>query len=147
LPEASFAGQQDTYLNVYGVDKVVEHVKRCWASLFTARATFYRVAQGIPHERTLMSVTVQKMVNSKAAGVMFTLHPVTGDENVIVIEGSWGLGESVVGGKVTPDEFVVERGSFKVLEKRINNKTFMITFDPKYGKNVHLRWDDERKHG
>lgn len=145
LPEASFAGQQDTYLNVYGVDKVVEHVKRCWASLFTARATFYRVAQGIPHERTLMSVTVQKMVNSKAAGVMFTLHPVTGDENVIVIEGSWGLGESVVGGKVTPDEFVVERGSFKVLEKRINNKTFMITFDPKYGKNVHLRWDDEKK--
>ncbi|MEM4489577.1 MAG: phosphoenolpyruvate synthase [Desulfurococcaceae archaeon] len=145
MPEASFAGQQDTYLNVYGADKVVEHVKRCWASLFTARATFYRVAQGIPHERSYMSVTVQKMVNSKAAGVMFTLHPVTGDEKVIVIEGSWGLGESVVGGKVTPDEFVVERGSFKIVEKRINNKTFMITFDPKYGRNVHLRWDDEKK--
>ena len=145
LPEASFAGQQDTYLNVFGADKVVEHVKRCWASLFTARATFYRVAHGIPHERTFMSVTVQKMVNSKAAGVMFTLHPVTGDENVIVIESSWGLGESVVGGKVTPDEFIVERGTFKIVEARINKKTFMVTFDPAYGKNVHLKWDEEKK--
>jgi pyruvate,water dikinase len=144
LPEASFAGQQDTYLNVYGVDKVVEHVKRCWASLFTARATFYRVAQGIPHERTLMSVTVQKMVNSKAAGVMFTLHPVTGDEKVIVIEGSWGLGEAVVAGKVKPDNYVVERGTYKVIEKNINKKTFMITFDPAYGRNLHLKWDEEK---
>ncbi|MEM1641830.1 MAG: phosphoenolpyruvate synthase [Desulfurococcaceae archaeon] len=145
LPEASFAGQQDTYLNVYGADKVVEHVKKCWASLFTARATFYRVAQGIPHERTFMSVTVQKMVNSRAAGVMFTLHPVTGDENVIVIEGSWGLGESVVGGKVIPDEYVVERGSMKIVERRVNNKTYMITFEPSIGKNVHLKWDDEKQ--
>ena len=144
MPEASFAGQQDTYLNVYGADKVVEHVKRCWASLFTARATFYRVAQGIPHEKALMSVTVQKMVNSRAAGVMFTLHPVTGDENVIVIEGSWGLGESVVGGKVTPDEFIVERGSMKIVERKISRKTFMVTFDPVLGKNVHLKWDDEK---
>ncbi|MEM4824760.1 MAG: phosphoenolpyruvate synthase [Desulfurococcaceae archaeon] len=144
LPEASFAGQQDTYLNVYGAEKVVEHVKRCWASLFTARATFYRVAQGIPHERTHMSVTVQKMVNSKAAGVMFTLHPVTGDENVIVIESSWGLGESVVGGKVTPDEFIVDRKSIDIVERRINKKTYMITFDPSIGKNIHLKWEDEQ---
>lgn len=144
LPEASFAGQQDTYLNVYTPEKVVEHVKRCWASLFTARATFYRAKQGIPHERTLMSVTVQKMVNSKSAGVMFTLHPVTGDENVIVIEGSWGLGESVVGGKVNPDHYVVERGTYRIIEKVINKKTFMITFDPAYGKNLHLKWDDEK---
>ncbi len=142
LPEASFAGQQDTYLNIYGAEKVVEHVKRCWASLFTARATFYRVAHGIPHERTHMSVTVQKMVNSKAAGVMFTLHPVTGDENVIVIEGSWGLGEATVAGKVTPDEYVVERRSFKIIERKINRKTYMIAFDPAYGTNIHLKWDD-----
>ncbi|MEM1827516.1 MAG: PEP/pyruvate-binding domain-containing protein, partial [Desulfurococcaceae archaeon] len=104
MPEASFAGQQETYLNVYGEESVVSKVKDCWASLFTARATFYRVAQGIAHEKALMSVTVQKMVNSRSAGVMFTIHPVTGDENVIVIESSWGLGEAVVGGKVTPDE-------------------------------------------
>ncbi|MEM1857873.1 MAG: phosphoenolpyruvate synthase [Desulfurococcaceae archaeon] len=145
LPEASFAGQQDTYLNVYGAEKVIEHVKRCWASLFTARATFYRVAHGIPHERTHMSVTVQKMVNSRVAGVMFTLHPVTGDESVIVIEGSWGLGESVVGGKVIPDEYVVERGSMRIVEKKINKKTYMITFDPVLGKNIHLKWDEEKK--
>ncbi len=143
MPEASFAGQQDTYLNVYGEDSVVYHVKRCWASLFTARATFYRVAQGIPHERTLMSVTVQKMVNSRAAGVMFTLHPVTGDEKVAVIEGSWGLGESVVGGKVTPDEWVVDKESMNIVEEKINKKIFMITFDPVLGKNVHLRWDEK----
>lgn len=145
LPEASFAGQQDTYLNVYGAESVVEHVKRCWASLFTARATFYRVAHGIPHEKTHMSVTVQKMVNSKAAGVMFTLHPVTGDESVIVIESSWGLGESVVGGKVTPDEYIVERSSLRVVEEKINRKTFMVTFDPSLGRNVHLYWDDEKQ--
>ncbi|MGC8953377.1 MAG: phosphoenolpyruvate synthase [Desulfurococcus sp.] len=144
LPEASFAGQQDTYLNVYGADSVVYHVKRCWASLFTARATFYRVAQGIPHEKTFMSVTVQKMVNSRSAGVMFTLHPVTGDENVVVIEGSWGLGESVVGGKVTPDEFVVDKKTLSIVEKHINRKIFMITFDPALGKNVHLKWDDQK---
>ncbi|MCY0868290.1 MAG: phosphoenolpyruvate synthase [Desulfurococcus sp.] len=144
MPEASFAGQQETYLNVYGADNVVNYVKRCWASLYTARATFYRVAQGIPHERTLMSVTVQKMVNSKAAGVMFTLHPVTGDESVVVIEGSWGLGESVVGGKVTPDEFVVSKDTLSIVEKRINKKTFMITFDPSLGRNVHLTWSDEK---
>jgi pyruvate,water dikinase len=145
LPGASFAGQQDTYLNVYGAESVVEHVKRCWASLFTARATFYRVAHGIPHEKTHMSVTVQKMVNSKAAGVMFTLHPVTGDESVIVIESSWGLGESVVGGKVTPDEYIVERSSLRVVEEKINRKTFMVTFDPSLGRNVHLYWDDEKQ--
>ncbi|MEM1705797.1 MAG: phosphoenolpyruvate synthase [Thermosphaera sp.] len=143
MPEASFAGQQDTYLNVYGEDKVVYYVKRCWASLFTARATFYRVAQGIPHERTLMSVTVQKMVNSRAAGVMFTLHPVTGDEKVAVIEGSWGLGESVVGGKVTPDEWVVNKDTMEIVEEKNNKKIFMITFDPAKGKNVHLKWDDK----
>ncbi len=145
LPEASFAGQQETYLNVYGADSVVEHVKKCWASLFTARATFYRVAQNIPHEKAYMSVTVQKMVNSKAAGVLFTLHPVTGDESVIAIEGGWGLGESVVGGKVTPDEYIVDRKTLKVVETRINKKTYMITFEPSIGKNIHLRWDDEKQ--
>ena len=145
LPEASFAGQQDTYLNVYGPDSVVYHVKKCWASLFTARATFYRVAQGIPHERTHMSVTVQKMVNSRAAGVMFTLHPVTGEESVVVIEGSWGLGESVVGGKVTPDEWVVDKKTLNIVEEKINKKTFMITFCPTLGKNAHLKWSDEKQ--
>ncbi len=145
MPEASFAGQQDTYLNVYGEEDVVYYVKRCWASLFTARATFYRVAQGIPHEKALMSVTVQKMVNSRSAGVMFTLHPVTGDEKVVVIEGSWGLGESVVGGKVTPDEWVVDKESLEIVEEKVHHKTTAIVFDPVKGKNIHMNWNDEKK--
>ncbi len=144
MPEASFAGQQETYLNVYGEDAVVQRVKDCWASLFTARATFYRVQQGIPHERALMSVTVQKMVNSRSAGVMFTLHPVTGDESVIVIEGSWGLGEAVVGGKVTPDEWVVDKKTLEVKERKISRKNIAIVFNPEKGVNEKIQLPDPR---
>lgn len=144
MPEASFAGQQETYLNVYGEDAVVKRVKDCWASLFTARATFYRVAQGIPHEKALMSVTVQKMVNSRSAGVMFTLHPVTGETDVIVIEGAWGLGEAVVGGKVTPDEWVVEKDTLKIREQKINRKNIAIVFNPEKGINEAVKLPDPR---
>ncbi|MCE4610138.1 MAG: phosphoenolpyruvate synthase, partial [Desulfurococcales archaeon] len=100
LPEASFAGQQDTYLNVSGVDEVIEHVKKAWASLWTARALSYRDSLNVSHENAYMAVVVQKMVSSRSSGVMFTLHPVTGDESKIVIESIWGLGEYIVGGKV-----------------------------------------------
>ncbi len=144
MPEASFAGQQETYLNVYGEDAVVKRVKDCWASLFTSRAIFYRVAQGIPHERALMSVTVQKMVNSRSAGVMFTLHPVTGDTNVIVIEGAWGLGEAVVGGKVTPDEWVVDKNTLEIKERKVNKKTIAIVFNPEKGENETIKLPDPR---
>jgi len=102
LPDASFAGQQETYLNVRGEDDVVDKVRRCWSSLFTPRAIFYRESKGFQHEKVLISVAVQKMVNAKAAGVMFTIHPVTGERDKIVIEGNWGLGEAVVSGAVTP---------------------------------------------
>ncbi len=144
LPEASFAGQQESFLNVRGEDEVIEKVKRCWASLFTPRAIFYRVAQGIPHEKAYMSVTVQKMVQARSAGVMFTLHPVSGDRNVIVIEGAWGLGESVVGGKVTPDEFVVDKKTLRILEKRINNKEIAIVYDPEKGGNKVVKLPPEK---
>jgi len=144
MPEASFAGQQETYLNVYGEDAVVKRVKDCWASLFTSRAVFYRVAQGIPHEKALMSVTVQKMVNSRSAGVMFTIHPVTGDENVVVIEGSWGLGEAVVGGKVTPDEWVVDKKTLEIKERNISIKKIAIVFDPEKGHNVTIELPNEK---
>ncbi|MEM2721171.1 MAG: PEP/pyruvate-binding domain-containing protein, partial [Candidatus Bathyarchaeia archaeon] len=90
LPDASFAGQQETYLNVRGEDEVMEKVLRCWSSLFTPRAIFYRTQKGFPHEKVLISVGVQKMVNSRAAGVMFTINPVTGDPDQIVIEGNFG---------------------------------------------------------
>ncbi|RLF23177.1 MAG: phosphoenolpyruvate synthase [Thermoprotei archaeon] len=134
LPDASFAGQQETYLNVIGEDEVIEKVKKCWSSLFTPRAIFYREQKGFKHEKVLISVAVQKMVNAKAAGVMFTLHPVTGDESKIVIEANWGLGESVVSGAVTPDEYVVDKNTFKIVEKRVSKKTVWSVRDPRTGE-------------
>ncbi|MEJ2314224.1 MAG: PEP/pyruvate-binding domain-containing protein, partial [Nitrospirota bacterium] len=102
LPDASFAGQQETYLNVKGPDDLIEKVVKCWSSLFTPRAIFYRNEKGFAHEKVFISVGVQKMVNSRAAGVMFTINPVTGETDEIVIEGNYGLGETVVSGAVNP---------------------------------------------
>ncbi|MBS7613384.1 phosphoenolpyruvate synthase, partial [Candidatus Bathyarchaeota archaeon] len=138
LPDASFAGQQETFLNVKGDDDLVYYVRKCWSSLFTPRAIFYRTQKGFPHERVLISVAVQKMVNSKAAGVIFTIHPVTGDRSKIVIEGAWGLGEAVVSGAVTPDRFVVDKATLKVLSKEIAEKTVEYVRDPKTGKTLHV---------
>ncbi len=139
LPEASFAGQQDTYLNVRGEDRVVEKVRACWASLFTARAIAYREDKGIDHLSVAMAVVVQKMVNSRSAGVMFTIHPVSGNPDVILIESSWGLGEAVVGGKVTPDEFIVDKKTLKIIDKKISRKEIMIVYDPAKGENVVVK--------
>ena len=138
LPEASFAGQQDTYLNVSGEEDVVEKVKRVWASLYTARAITYRAEKGIPHEKVTMAVIVQKMVNARSAGVMFTLHPVTGDPNVVFIESSWGLGEAVAGGHVTPDEFVVDKKTLRIIDVKINEKRIAIVYDPKERRNKEI---------
>jgi len=145
LPDASFAGQQETYLNVIGEDEVVKKVKECWASLWTARAIYYRESKGFDHSKVLISVAVQKMVNSRSAGVMFTLHPVTGDENVIVIEGSWGLGETVVQGRVTPDEIVVDKKTLKITEKRVNEKAIALLFDPVGRRNVEVELPADEK--
>jgi pyruvate,water dikinase len=145
LPDASFAGQQETYLNVRGEDEVVEKVKKCWSSLFTPRAIFYRESKGFAHEKVLISVAVQKMVNSRSAGVMFTIHPVTGEEDKIVIEGAWGLGEAVVAGKVTPDEWVVDKKTLSITERRISEKTFEIVRDPRTGRNVEREVEPERR--
>jgi pyruvate,water dikinase len=139
LPEASFAGQQDTYLNVVGEEELVEHVKKVWASLWTARALSYRDSLNIEHESALMAVIVQKMVNSRSAGVMFTVHPVTGEKDKIVIESAWGLGEYVVAGKVTPDQFVVDKTELKVLERRIRRKERALFYDPVSRSNVEVR--------
>jgi pyruvate,water dikinase len=122
LPGASFAGQQDTYLNVIGEEDVINKVKKCWSSLFTPRAIFYREQKGLDNGRVSMAVAVQKLVNARSSGVMFTVHPATGDENVVVIEGSWGLGEAVVGGLVTPDRWVVEKRTLRIVERSISNK-------------------------
>ncbi|RLE59330.1 MAG: phosphoenolpyruvate synthase, partial [Thermoprotei archaeon] len=145
LPGASFAGQQETYLNVKGEDEVVEKVQKCWSSLFTPRAIFYREQKGFKHEKVLISVAVQKMVNSKSAGVMFTIHPVTGDRNVIVIEGNWGLGEAVVSGSVTPDEWIVDKNTLEIVSERIVEKTVEYIRDPKTGKTIHAEVSPERR--
>lgn len=138
LPDASFAGQQETYLNVVGENEVIEKTVKCWSSLFTTRAIFYRTQKGFAHEKVFISVGIQKMVNARAAGVMFSINPVTGDPNQIVIEGNFGLGESVVSGAVTPDEFVVDKRTMKIIGKRIATKKVMYTLDPVAGKTVHV---------
>jgi pyruvate,water dikinase len=130
LPTASFAGQQDTYLWITGADQIVKRVQDCWASLFTPRAIDYRIKNKFPHKKVLISVGVQKMVNSKAAGVMFTLNPTDGDPSKIVVEGSWGLGETVVSGSVNPDKFVVDKIIMETTEKTISTKHIECVFDP-----------------
>ncbi len=138
LPDASFAGQQETYLNVKGQDDLIQKVIKCWSSLFTPRAIFYRNEKGFPHEKVFISVGVQKMVNSRAAGVMFTINPVTGNHEEIVIDGNFGLGETVVSGSVNPDNFVIDKSSGAIKERRISKKTIKYIRDPKTGKTLHL---------
>jgi len=145
LPDASFAGQQETYLNVKGEEELIEKTVKCWSSLFTPRAIFYRTQKGFAHEKVLISVGVQKMVNAKAAGVMFSINPVTGDPDQIVIEGNFGLGEAVVSGAVTPDEFIVDKRTMKIVERRIAAKKVQYTRDPETGKTVHLEVPAERQ--
>jgi len=145
LPDASFAGQQETYLNVRGVNEVLRKTVNCWSSLFTPRAIFYRTEKGFAHEKVFISVGVQKMVNSRAAGVTFTINPVTGDSSQIVIESNYGLGESVVSGAVTPDDFIVDKNTLKIIEKRIVKKTVQYLRDPKTGKTVHVSVPTEKQ--
>jgi pyruvate,water dikinase len=123
-PDASFAGEHDTYLWVRGADAVVDAVRRCWASLFTDRALCYRVAMGYPHTSVEMCVVVQKMVRPRAAGVAFTLNPVNGDRSQVAIDASWGFGEAVVGGEVTPDNFLCDKVLLEIGRRVVSNKEF-----------------------
>jgi pyruvate,water dikinase len=145
LPTASFAGQQDTYLWILKPDKVIESVRKCWASLYTPRAISYRVKNDFPHEKVLISVGVQKMVNSRAAGVMFTLNPTDGDVSKVVIEGSWGLGETVVSGSVNPDKFVVDKVMGEINERTISTKHIECIFDIEKGETVDADVDEDRQ--
>ena len=138
LPTASFAGQQDTYLWIQGADQVIAHVQNCWASLYTPRAIAYRIKNNFPHEKVLISVGVQKMVNSRAAGVMFTLNPTDGDVSKVVIEGSWGLGETVVSGSVNPDKFVVDKVMLEIGERTISTKHIECVYDLEQDKVVDV---------
>jgi pyruvate,water dikinase len=130
LPGASFAGQQDTFLNVMQ-KTLLKSVQQCWASLFTPRAIVYRKEKGFSHEDVLISVGVQELISSQASGVMFTLEPVTGDKDKVLINASWGLGEAVVSGQVTPDEYVVDKANLRILDKRVFKKDRQIVSDKK----------------
>lgn len=121
-PDASFAGEHDTYLWVRGADEVVDAVRRCWASLFTDRATCYRVEMGYEHRSVEMSVVIQKMVRPIAAGVAFTLNPSDGDRSTIAIDSAWGFGEGVVSGEVTPDNFLVDKVLYEITKRRVATK-------------------------
>ena len=145
LPDASFAGQQETFLNTRGTGELIKNTIKCWSSLFTPRAIFYRTEKGFKHESVLISVGVQKMINSKCAGVVFTMNPVTGDLTQIMIEGNWGLGESVVSGAVTPDHFEVDKSTQKILVRIIAKKPVEYIRDPKTGKTVHAKIPDNRQ--
>lgn len=135
LPGASFAGQQDTLLNISGGKAVVDAVKQCWASLYGARAIFYRVKQGFDHRHVYISTIIQKMVDAEKAGVMFTSHPTSG-EPLCIIEASWGLGETVVSGAVSPDNYVVDRRTGNIIQRKISSKNVMHVRDPKTGRTI-----------
>ncbi|MCK4477912.1 phosphoenolpyruvate synthase [Candidatus Bathyarchaeota archaeon] len=145
LPDASFAGQQETYLNVKGPDELVKKTIKCWSSLFTPRAIFYRTEKGFKHEQVLISVGVQKMVNARSAGVMFTINPVTGDRSQIIIEGTWGLGEAVVSGAETPDHFVVDKQTLEIIERKIAKKTAEYVRNLQTGKTESAVVPSERQ--
>ena len=144
LPSASFAGQQATFLNVHGETQVVEAVQKCWASLFTARAIFYRAKHGFEHMKVEIAVIVQKMVNSEKSGVAFSCDPVTGDLDKIVIEAGFGLGEAIVSGEINPDLYVVDKKTFKILKKEIKEQRILKTRDPYSGRNVTLAVPPEK---
>ncbi len=140
LPGASFAGQQDTFLWIRGIDDVLVHTKKCFSSLFSARAIAYRVRMNFDHAAVALSVGIQKMANSYAAGVMFTLNPSSGDRSMILINSSFGFGEAVVSGEVTPDVFMVNKISLDTVERTITTKevAYMVDHETHSSKLVDL---------
>lgn len=126
LPDASFAGQQDTYLNVQGAETIITKVKECYASCFTDRAVYYREKQGFDHIEVALSAVVQMMVFSKTSGVMFTVNVATGDDNNILIEAAFGLGEYVVQGTVTPDNYTISKHDHKIIDRCVNEQDIML---------------------
>ncbi len=145
LPGASFAGQQDTYLWIRGVDDVLLHTKRCFASLFTARAIAYRIHMNFDHKSVAISVGIQKMANSHAAGVMFTINPTTGDRSMMLINSSFGFGEAVVSGEVTPDVFMVNKVSMDTVERTITTKKVAYMVDRKSHSSKLIKLPNERQ--
>lgn len=137
LPDASFAGQQETYLNVRGKDDLFDKIKKCWSSLFTARAIAYREKQGFVHKEVKLAVVIQKMINSEISGIMFTVDPNNGAEE-IVIEAGYGLGEAIVGGEVTPDTYKIDKSNMSIRQKRISTQRWKYTRDRVDGHTIKV---------
>ena len=135
LPDASFAGQQETFLNILGEGDLLDAVQRCWASLYGARAIYYRAKQGFDDRSVNIAVVVQELIRSEKSGVMFTSHPVTG-EPLTIVEGSWGLGEAVVSGSVSPDNYVFDLRSERVVDRLIAEKEIMIVPEGEHGTKI-----------
>ena len=136
LPDASFAGQQSTYLNIDGKKELLDAVKKCWASLYESRAIFYREEKGFDHFKVGMAVVVQKMVQSEVSGVMFTIDPVKNDKNKIIIEAVWGLGELIVKGSVNPDHFEINKKDLRLTQKNIATQTKQLIKVGKHTKEI-----------
>jgi len=143
LPEASFAGQQDTYLNIHGEEDLLEAVKKCWSSLWTARAIAYRIKNNIDQNTIALAVVVQEMVDAEAAGILFTANPINGHRDEMVINAAWGLGEAIVGGLVSPDTIVADKVTGKVKSYEVAEKT-VITVRIEKGTNEEPLNDSRR---
>ncbi len=143
LPDASFAGQQETFLNVTR-DDLLDRVRECWGSLFTQRAIYYREEQGFDHHAVDIAVVVQEMVDAEKSGVMFTSHPSTGAP-VVTIEAAWGLGEAVVSGAVTPDNYVIDRATGELREESVADKKVMHVRDADTGETVEREVPEDRR--
>ncbi len=131
LPEASFAGQQETYLNIRGEEDLLEAVKKCWASLWTARAIAYRIKKGIDQNLVALAVVVQEMVNAETAGILFTANPINGRRDEMVINAAWGLGEAIVGGLVSPDIIIADKATGKVKQYDVAEKAVITVLTEK----------------
>lgn len=145
LDDASFAGQQETFLYVVGKEDLINKIKECWASLYNGRAIFYRKEKKFSEDAVSIAVVVQKMINSEKAGVMFTQNPITHNENELLIEAAWGLGEGVVSGIVTPDNYVYLRREKKAESTYISEKEVMVIRDPSLLGSVEVDVPKELK--
>ncbi|MEI2459905.1 phosphoenolpyruvate synthase [Bacillus subtilis] len=143
LPHASFAGQQDTYLNIIGVDAILQHISKCWASLFTDRAVIYRMQNGFGHSQVYLSVIVQRMVFPQASGILFTADPITSNRKVLSIDAGFGLGEALVSGLVSADCYKVQDG--QIIDKRIATKKLAIYGRKEGGTETHQIDSDQQK--
>lgn len=141
----SFPGMMDTFHYIKGAETVAAYVKRCWASVWSARGASLRQKRGIEHSQALIAPIIQKMVDARSAGVMFTLNPINGDPSKVVIEGGWGLGESVVSGSLTPDQFIIDKVLLEINQRAIRTKTVEYVYNPGQGKVIYRDVDSERQ--